>query len=631
MLTPKELESLPQSVTELYEQLEEDIIADMARRIVKTDFATDTAQWQLIQLQRMSVTHDEVFKKLSKLTNKTEKELVKLFNNAAQKSFDRDSDIYSRAGYETIPLSENKQLQKIIAAGLEKTNGLFENLTKTTANTASRQFENALDRAYMQVVSGAFDYNTAVRTAIKDLAQKGIASITYPGGHTDYLDVAVRRAVLTGVSQTTGKMQEQMADDAGCDLVETTAHNGARPDHAQWQGKVFSRSGTSKKYPDFKSSTGYGTGAGLKGWNCRHDFFPYFEDMPNAYSEEKLQWLNNREVEYNGVKMTEYEASQKQRAMERRIRASKRELAGYDAGIKASDSESLKEELQKAFNKKSVVLKKQEADLKDFCNQTGLRRDRAREQVSAHFDSDKGKTVAFDKSVSQKAVWADKKESKTVEKTLKNDKIQIEKRILKQDEVIEKAKVFADELLSNPDLLRNDNGYSIGSYVSRRLEYDKLPKVVSAQEFEELSKGKGVLYRGVTDYKNVTAHEMTEQFKKGKFFCGRGIYGNGTYVDVDKKIAEYYAYNSGNTHKGEIMEMLLDESAKIADFKSIFKEFEKTGIPKIIGVPKEAYQEVIRDVGTYAAIKGYDAIALNGFQNKNHFVILNRGKVIIKE
>lgn len=412
MLTPKELESLPQSVIELYEQLEEDIIADMARRIVKTDFATDTAQWQLIQLQRMSVTHDEVFKKLSKLTNKTEKELVKLFNNAAQKSFDMDSDIYSRAGYETIPLSENKQLQKIIAAGLEKTNGLFENLTKTTANTASRQFENALDRAYMQVVSGAFDYNTAVRTAIKDLAQKGIASITYPGGHTDYLDVAVRRAVLTGVSQTTGKMQEQMADDAGCDLVETTAHNGARPEHAQWQGKVFSRSGTSKKYPDFKSSTGYGTGAGLKGWNCRHDFFPYFEDMPNAYSEEKLQWLNNKEVEYNGVKMTEYEASQKQRAMERRIRASKRELAGYDAGIKESDSESLKEELQRAFNRKSVVLKKQEASLKDFCNQTGLRRDRAREQVSAHFDSDKGKTVAFDKSVSQKAVWANKQELK---------------------------------------------------------------------------------------------------------------------------------------------------------------------------------------------------------------------------
>lgn len=415
MLTPKELASLPQSVTELYEQLENDIIADMARRIVKTDFATDTAQWQLIQLQRMSTTHDEVFKKLSKLTNKTEKELVKLFNDAAQKSFDRDSDIYRKAGYETVPLSENRQLQKIIAAELEKTNNLFENLTKTTANTASRQFENALDRAYMQVVSGAFDYNTAVRTAIKDLAQKGIASITYPGGHTDYLDVAVRRAVLTGVSQTTGKMQEQMADDAGCDLVETTAHNGARPDHAQWQGKVFSRSGTSKKYPDFKSSTGYGTGAGLKGWNCRHDFFPYFEDMPNAYSEEKLQWLNNREVEYNSVKMTEYEASQKQRAMERRIRASKRELAGYDAGIKATDSESLKEELQTAFNRKSVVLKKQEAALKDFCKQTGLRRDRAREQVPAHFDSKQSKVVAFDRSAAQKATSVNKRNQKFIE------------------------------------------------------------------------------------------------------------------------------------------------------------------------------------------------------------------------
>lgn len=404
MLLPKELDALPDRVTELYATLEEDIIKDMARRIVKTDFATETAQWQLIQLQRMSITRDEVFDRLSKATGKTKDELIDLFNEAAEKSFAREDRAYRKAGYKTVPLAENAQLQKLINAGLRKTENLFDNLTSTTANTASRQFENALDTAYMQITSGAFDYNTAIRTCIRDLAQKGIAYITYPSGHTDYLDVAVRRAALTGVGQTCGEMQIALADEMDCDLVEVTAHNGARPEHAVWQGKVYSRSGKSTKYPDFVKSTGYGTGAGLKGWNCRHDFFPFFEDGEPAYTQEELAEFENRRVTYNGEEMTEYDATQKQRAMERRIRATKRELAGYDAGIQAADDESLKEELQTAFDRKSVLLKRQEAALKDFTKQTGLARDRTREQVSAHFDSKQGKTIAFNKSVSQKAV-----------------------------------------------------------------------------------------------------------------------------------------------------------------------------------------------------------------------------------
>lgn len=409
MLTPRQIDVLPDNVVKLYEELEEDIIRDMARRIVKTDFATETAQWQLLQLQRMGVTHDEVFDKLSKATDKTETELIEMFNDAAQTAYNADVKAYNMAGYHTVPLAENRQLQRIINAGLVKTQALFKNLTNTTANTATQQFENALDTAYMQITSGAFDYNTAIRNCIKSLAEKGIESIRYPSGHTDNLDVAVRRAALTGVGQTTGEMQIALADEMDCDLVEVTAHNGARPSHMEWQGKVYSRSGKSEKYPDFVKSTGYGTGDGLKGWNCRHDFFPFFEGSEPAYTQEELAEFENRKVTYNGVEMTEYEASQKQRAYERRIRATKRELAGYDAGINATDDESLKADLQAAFDRKSVLLKKQEAKIKDFTHQTGLYRDRAREQVPAHFETVQGKTVAFNKSVSQKAVQANKR------------------------------------------------------------------------------------------------------------------------------------------------------------------------------------------------------------------------------
>ncbi len=442
MLLPKELDKLPDRVTELYAELENDIIRDMARRIVKTDFATETAQWQLIQLQRMSVTHDEVFDRLSKATGKTKKELIEMFNEAANTSFAREDKAYRKAGYKTVPLSENVQLQKIINAGLRKTENLFENLTNTTANTASRQFENALDTAYMQITSGAFDYNTAIRTCIRDLAQKCIAYITYPTGHTDYLDVAVRRAALTGVGQTCGEMQIALADEMNCDLVEVTAHNGARPEHAVWQGKVFSRSGKSTKYPDFVKSTGYGTGAGLKGWNCRHDFFPFFEDSKPAYTKEELAEFENRKVTYNGEEMTEYDATQKQRAMERRIRATKRELAGYDAGIAAATDDSLKAELHTAFDRKSVLLKKQEAALKDFTKQTGLTRDRAREQVPAHFETKQGKTVAFNKSVSQKAVQANKRALQ----------IEKEKRIIKEIQNVGiKGKISLHPIIPNLD------------------------------------------------------------------------------------------------------------------------------------------------------------------------------------
>lgn len=409
MLTPKQLKELPDNVVKLYEELEDDIIRDMARRIVKTNFATGTAQWQLIQLQRMGATHDEVFNKLSKATNKSDEELISMFNEAAQTAYNSDIKAYIKAGYNSIPLAENAQLQRIINAGLAKTQALFQNLTNTTANTASQQFENALDTAYMQITSGAFDYNTAIRNCIKTLSDKGIASITYPSGHTDYLDVAVRRAALTGVGQTTGEMQIALAKEMGSDLVEVTAHNGARPSHMAWQGKVYSLSGKHPKYPDFYKATGYGTGAGLKGWGCRHDFFPFFEGDVPSYTQEELAEYENKKVTYNGVEMTEYEASQRQRAMERRIRATKRELAGYDSAIKETDNQDLKDHFQAEFDRKSVRLKKQEAKLKDFTNQTGLTRDRSREQVPAHYDTKQGKTVAFNKSVSQKAVWANKK------------------------------------------------------------------------------------------------------------------------------------------------------------------------------------------------------------------------------
>ena len=282
--------------------------------------------------------------------------------------------------------------------GFRKTNGALRNLTLTTALEAQQAYINAATAAEMMVESGAFDLAASVRKAISDAAKEG-AFVQYPSGHRDRLDVAVRRAVVTGVNQTCAQISLSYADDMGVDLVETTAHPGARPEHAAWQGKVFSRSGRSKRYPDFVTATGYGTGAGLCGWNCRHSFFPFFEGLSeSAYPKP-----------YNDARR--YEDTQKQRAMERAIRSTKRELIGYDEAVKSGLQGA-----QDDFNRASVLLKKQETRLRDFIEEKGLQKDTSRVGV-----------LGFGHSQASKAVWSVRKNTltnasgQTIIKTSKNN------------------------------------------------------------------------------------------------------------------------------------------------------------------------------------------------------------------
>ncbi len=382
MLKPKYLEQLPDSMVELYSQAEMDILADMARRISTYDYFIPAAQWQYKKLIEMGNYHSHVVQTLSSLTGRTKREIESLMQESGQKALHFDDSIYRKAGLNPPPLSASPALQGVLTSGVEKTNGLFRNLTRTTANTSSKQFEHALDQAYMQITSGAFDYNTAIRSTIKGLAEKGIASVQYPTGRIEYIETAVRRATLTGVNQTALKLQDARADEMGCDLVETTAHAGARPSHAEWQGKIFSRSGTHRKYPDFVKSTGYGTGPGLGGWNCRHSYFPYFEGLSSAaYDRKELAEMNAKTITYNGEKLTEYEASQKQRYIERQLRRWKREYVGMDAaGLPTEEAAAKIAQWGRVQN--------------DFLEQTGFKRQADREQIAGFGRSEAAKARA---------------------------------------------------------------------------------------------------------------------------------------------------------------------------------------------------------------------------------------------
>lgn len=243
MLKPKQVDTLPLRLIELYTEVEMDIIADMARRISHADLFTPATQWQYRKLIEMGNCHGWIMQALTSRVGKTRTEIERMMAEAGVKAVRQDAAIYRRAGLSPPELAASPALQAVLNDGIRRTEGLFKNLTGTTADTASRQFERALDRAWLQVQSGAFSQEAAIRMAVKDLAGKGVESITYPSGHVDHMDVAVRRAAVTGVSQSSARLTLEMAKEMGCVLVETTAHAGARPEHAVWQGKVFALNG----------------------------------------------------------------------------------------------------------------------------------------------------------------------------------------------------------------------------------------------------------------------------------------------------------------------------------------------------------------------------------------------------
>jgi ribosomal protein L44E len=355
MISPDYLEQCPDRLTEIYEQAERDIIADMARKLNKYDYFSSASEWQAKKLQEMGLTYKEIQTRLAKASGKTKSEIVKLLKEAGTKELSDDGVEPTQA---TID---------VLNAGLDKTLGKFDNLTKTTAICGSRQISETLDRVYMQVTSGAFSQEAAIKNAITELAKKGIEAYDY-GTRKDYIDVVVRRAVRTGVNQTVAKIALSNAEQLGTDLVEVSAHSGARPTHAEWQGKVFSISGKTKGYEKLSEATGYGTVTGLCGANCRHTFYPFMEGDEPAYTEEELQSYDELKYTYNGHKMTEYVATQRQRYIERQIRRYKREKAGMQAAELPTEESQAK-------------IKKWEEIQADFLSQTGLKRQYGREEI----------------------------------------------------------------------------------------------------------------------------------------------------------------------------------------------------------------------------------------------------------
>ena len=339
---------------------------------------TSADEWRIKTLQESGYLLEDITAEIAKYTKLQTNEIKSAMQDAGVKALAYDDAIYRAAGLSPVALAQSPELIRIMERNMLATMGEWKNYTATTANAAQRLYIEQCDLAYNKVMTGAASYTQAVKEAITKIAVDGV-TVTYPTGHKDTIETATARAVRTGIAQATGDISIKRMEEMEWDIILVSAHVGARTgdggenpgNHFWWQGKYYSRSGNDKRFPPF-SATGYGSGEGLCGWNCRHSFGSGTgnpEDNPykDISSEE------NRKVE---------ELEKKQRRYERRIRKAKRKVAGLQTSVENCQDERLKFELQQELDRKSALLSKQNKAYNQFCRENDLKPLRERLQIA---------------------------------------------------------------------------------------------------------------------------------------------------------------------------------------------------------------------------------------------------------
>lgn len=359
-----------------YQDLEERIMQDIVRRIQKAGEITSTADWQINRLQILGYSSEDIEKSIKDALNASYPEMFELYDKVINWEYVRNKDVYEQINVKYIPFEQNKQLQQITDAIIEQSLSDMENITrsmgfyldyggKKVLTPLSQVYADYLDSACMDIVSGAFDYNSVLRRTVTQLTNSGLRKIDYASGRADRVDVAARRAVMTAVSQITGKITEYNAEKLGTEYFEVEWHAGARPTHAVWQGRVWSKE-------QLYSVCGLGTVTGLLGVNCYHTYHLFFPGLSERnWSDEWLEEQNRKEAEpktFGGKEYTLYEAKQRQRQMEVAMRAQREKVRLLQAGKADRDEIILhKARYQGQLNEYSR-----------FCRKMGLTEERER-------------------------------------------------------------------------------------------------------------------------------------------------------------------------------------------------------------------------------------------------------------
>lgn len=335
MFTPAEIEAMPLELEKLFRELEERIMFDVVRKLkANGQEITRAADWQLHRLYELGKSKTEIKEELKDVLKLSDSQLENIFSQVIKEGYARDEKLYTATGADFIPFEENLQLQQLIQAVKKQTADQFQNITNSLG-FAVRQpdgtlkfqpiadyYQKTLDKAMVDIASGAFDYNTVLKRTIKELTNSGLRTVDYASGWSNRIPVAVRQAVVTGFNQVVAKVNEDNAEKLETNTFEVSWHSGHRPSH-WWGGQWFTKE-------QLVTICGLGTAEGLCGCNCYHSYTPV---IPGAsvptYTKEQLAEMEAKEAEtteYNGKEYTKYEALQRQRKLETRMRAQRQEI-----------------------------------------------------------------------------------------------------------------------------------------------------------------------------------------------------------------------------------------------------------------------------------------------------------------
>lgn len=339
MMTQDEKGTLPLRTEKLFYDLQNRIYADIVRRIKKTGEITSTADYQINKLLLLGNSTEFIEKELKELLNASYPEIWALYDKVCDWEYVRNKDAYEQINGNFIPLEENETVRKWADAISKQTQGEIKNLTRSMGFTVQMRgkkvftplatyYQKYLDSACMDIITGSFDYNTVLRRVVKEMTASGLQTVDYASGWRNRAPVAARRAIMTGVSQLSSKINEMVAKDLKTDKYEVTWHGGHRPEH-WWGGKVYS-------YDDLVRVCELGEGRGLCGWNCKHSYYAFVDGFSaRTYTDEQLEELEAKEQEeheYKGKSYNAYQASQAQRQMETTMRAQRANIKNLKQG-----------------------------------------------------------------------------------------------------------------------------------------------------------------------------------------------------------------------------------------------------------------------------------------------------------
>lgn len=344
MLTESQIERYGYGNERIFYDLENQLMEDIVRRIKKTGEITSTADYQIMQLKALGLSNDEITEQIKKALNASDEYVDELYREAMKNEWSDAKDLYAGMGQAYVKFEDNAFIQNLIGGAFMQTSGEMVNMTGTmgfvvggNAVELSKFYQDTMDNAISLIMGGGFDYNTVLKKAIKQMTNSGIRWINYESGWHNRITVAARRSVMTGLSQMTRGITEDTAKRLNTDTFEVSAHAGARPDHADWQGKVF----TKKQLYEI---CGLGTVTGLLGANCYHTYYPYIKGISKrAYTDEQLKaWKNDTPKMYKGKEYTQYQAQQRMRQMETNMRAQRQTINLLKLG--GADKETITEE-----------------------------------------------------------------------------------------------------------------------------------------------------------------------------------------------------------------------------------------------------------------------------------------------